>query len=186
MISLEQFIAAFPQAKINNLTKFLTSLNAAMAQFEINTPLRISFFLAQTGHESGNFYYTEELASGKAYEHRTDLGNLKKEALYAAHTRGATTGRFYKGRGLIQITGFNNYKACGKALGIDLVNKPELLADPEYAGLSAGWFWSANGCNEIADSGDFKKCTRRINGGYNGLADRKLKLASVNVVINNV
>jgi putative chitinase len=179
MVALDQLRDAFPHARINDLLLYLPYLNAGMVRFEINTPNRIAFFLAQAGHESLNFSRVEEMASGKAYEYRKDLGNLKKEALAAAHAKGTTTGRFYKGHGLGQITGYDNHKACGDALGIDLVNKPELLKQPEYAALSACWFWWANGQNKIADSGDFRACTRKYNGGYNGLQDREEKLASV-------
>ncbi len=78
----------------------------------------------------------------------------------------------YRGRGLIQITGRANYAACGEAMGVDLVNQPELLELPQHAAMSAAWFWAAKGLNTLADAGDFEKITRRINGGLNGQADR--------------
>lgn len=183
-LSIEQLKKAFPDARMSNLQKYVSHLNDGMDRFEINTPTRITFFIAQLAHESGNFRFVEELASGKDYEYRKDLGNLKKAALAAAHAKGTTTGRFYKGRGLIQLTGYNNYKACGSELSIDLVNNPELLIEPKYAALSACWFWHSNGLNELSDIGDFKAVTRRINGGYSGLADRQLKLASISGVMN--
>ncbi|EZI22716.1 glycoside hydrolase family 19 protein, partial [Pseudomonas extremaustralis] len=79
----------------------------------------------------------------------------------------------YRGRGLIQVTGKTNYAACGEALGLDLINQPELLERPQYAAMSAAWFWSANGLNTLADAGDLTKITRRINGGLTGQADRQ-------------
>ena len=79
----------------------------------------------------------------------------------------------YRGRGLIQITGRANYAACGEALGLDLVNEPELLEQPQHAAMSAAWFWSSRGLNTLADQGDLLKITKRINGGTNGLADRQ-------------
>jgi putative chitinase len=140
---------------------FLSGLNATMLEFNINTPLRQAAFLAQVGHESGQLKYLKELASGAAYEGRKALGNTQ-----------AGDGMRYKGRGLIQITGRANYQACGTALGIDLINRPELLETPLLACRSAGWFWSAHGLNELADKGDQVAVTKRINGGTNGLADR--------------
>jgi putative chitinase len=140
---------------------FCAPLNIAMGEFEINTPARQAAFIAQIGHESGQFRYVRELASGAAYEGRADLGNTMKG-----------DGVRFRGRGLIQITGRANYKACGAALGLDLVLYPELLEQPMYASRSAAWFWKTRGLNEIADVGDQTKITRRINGGTNGLAER--------------
>ncbi len=78
----------------------------------------------------------------------------------------------YRGRGLIQLTGKSNYRKCGEAMGLDLVPHPELLEQPESAAMSAAWFWSANGLNELADAGQFEKITKRLNGGLTGQADR--------------
>jgi len=140
---------------------FCAPLNIAMGEFEINTSTRQAAFIAQIAHESGQFRYVRELASGAAYEGRVDLGNTMKG-----------DGVRFKGRGLIQITGRANYKACGVALGLDLVLYPELLEQPMYACRSAAWFWKTHGLNELADAGDQTKITRRINGGTNGLAER--------------
>ena len=79
----------------------------------------------------------------------------------------------YRGRGLIQITGKNNYRACGEALGLGLIAQPELLEKPLYACMSAAWFWATNGLNTLADTGKFDAITQRINGGQNGAADRQ-------------
>ncbi|GAB7214727.1 hypothetical protein OS42_13380 [Dickeya oryzae] len=79
----------------------------------------------------------------------------------------------FRGRGLIQLTGLDNYLACGRALGIDLITAPELLESPQYAALSACWFWSENRLNSLADIGDIVKITRRINAGMAGLAERQ-------------
>ena len=142
-------------------TKFVDPLNAAMSEFEINTPIRQAAFIAQIGHESGQFRYVREIASGAAYEGRADLGNTQKG-----------DGVRFKGRGLIQITGRANYAACGKALGLDCVNHPELLEQPINASRSAAWFWKTHSFNELADENDFALITHRINGGTNGEADR--------------
>lgn len=136
-------------------------LEAAMHEFDINTPARQASFLSQVGHESGQLRYVRELASGAAYEGRKDLGNNQPG-----------DGERYRGRGLIQITGRDNYIAAMMALNIDVVEHPELLETPILACRSAAWFWKSHGLNELADAGDQVKVTRRINGGTNGLADR--------------
>ena len=141
--------------------RFCQFLNEAMGRFDINSPERQAAFLAQVGHESGRLRYVEELASGRAYEGRADLGNSEPG-----------DGVRYKGRGLIQITGRGNYAKASEALDVDFIGEPELLERPGYACLSAAWFWATHGLNELADTGDFRKITRRINGGFNGLADR--------------
>lgn len=140
---------------------FLSPLNAAMAEFGIDTPLRQAAFLAQVGHESGQLRYVRELASGTAYEGRGDLGNVV-----------AGDGMRFKGRGLLQVTGRANYAACGVALQLDLLARPELLEQTAAACRSAGWFWQSRGLNRLADAGDQERLTRRINGGVNGLAER--------------
>jgi putative chitinase len=88
-------------------------------------------------------------------------------------------GAKYIGRGLIQLTGKENYANCGNALGIDLLDNPDLLSTPKYAALSAGWFWNKKGLNAFADVDDIDTITKRINGGLIGLADRKAKIEMV-------
>ena len=85
----------------------------------------------------------------------------------------------YRGRGLKQLTGKDNYTRCGKAIGYDLVDRPELLLIPEYAALSAGWFWEANKLGAFADNDDFVGMTKKINGGTIGLADREARYKAV-------
>jgi len=144
---------------------FVSALNAAMERHQIVGPKRMPAFIAQIGHESGQLRYVREIwgptATQLRYEGRADLGNTV-----------AGDGSKYRGRGLIQITGRANYAACGEALGVDLINHPELLEQPQYACLSAAWFWATKGLNTLADAGEFNTITRRINGGLNGLADR--------------
>ena len=166
MIRLDQLQQIMPHAG-ERAAVFLEALNAAMAEFSINTPLRQAAFLAQIAHESGSLRYVKELATGKAYENRQDLGNVR-----------AGDGPRFKGRGLIQITGRANYQKVGAALGIDCENHPEVLELRTTACLSAAWWWESHGLNELADLGEFRKITRRINGGYNGEAER-LKLYQV-------
>jgi putative chitinase len=140
---------------------FLPFIVKAMERFEINTPLRASAFLGQVAHESGQLVYSKEIASGKAYEGRKDLGNTSPG-----------DGVKYKGRGLIQLTGKTNYEAMARVFGIDCVQKPELIEGPEYSCLAAAWFWKEHGLNELADKQDYRTITKRINGGYNGYEDR--------------
>lgn len=156
----EQIISIMPYAK-SRIIAFIEPLNKAMEEFEINTSFRQSAFLAQIGHESGQFKYVQELSSGDAYEGRKDLGNIE-------HGDGVK----YKGRGLIQITGRSNYTAMMLALNIDCIDHPELIEQPINACRSAGWFWKTHGLNELSDVKDFEKITRRINGGFNGQNDR--------------
>lgn len=131
----------------------------------LDNSLRLIHFLAQLAHESGNFKYMEEIASGAAYEGRKDLGNTQ-----------AGDGKRYKGRGPIQLTGRANYRKYGQSLGIDFENNPEIVALPSVGLLVACKFWADNGLNALADQDDVLTITRRINGGTNGLADRKAKL----------
>jgi putative chitinase len=140
---------------------YIDHLNSAMDEFGIDTPQRQAAFLAQIAHESGSLNYVKELASGKDYEGRKDLGNVE-----------SGDGVRFKGRGLIQITGRDNYRACGQVLDLPLIDNPELLETPENACRSAGWFWQSRGLNEIADKGDFLLITKRVNGGTNGYKDR--------------
>lgn len=171
-------------ASMDHVQKLLPYINATCAKYAIKSPTVQLCFLAQVSHESGGFFYTEELATGAAYEGRKDLGNIKPG-----------DGVRFKGRGLIQITGRNNYHSIGEALQVDFINNPTLLGGKnldecspqqlKYATLSAGWFWNKALLNEIAkkiniekpiDEGTnldaFKEITRKINGGYNGLEDR--------------
>jgi len=145
---------------------FVPALNTAMSRYGIVSTVRVAAFIAQVGHESGQLRWVREIwgptAQQAAYEGRADLGNTQKG-----------DGSKYRGRGLIQITGRANYAACGEALGLDLISNPELLELPQYAAMSAAWFWSTKGLNTMADQGQFEKITRRINGGLNGLDDRQ-------------
>jgi len=141
--------------------QFAAPLTEAFLEFGITTPQRQAAFLAQVAHESGSFRYTLELADGRGYEGRADLGNNQPG-----------DGPRYRGRGLLQITGKANYRDCGDALHIDLIGHPELLEAPLGACRSAGWYWQAHRLNEYADSDRFGTLTKAINGGFNGLDDR--------------
>ncbi|EOR08675.1 hypothetical protein F896_01201 [Acinetobacter genomosp. 15BJ] len=143
--------------------------NVHMQSYHIlDNDLRLAHFIAQLAHESGNFRYMEEIASGAAYEGRKDLGNTEKG-----------DGTRYKGRGPIQLTGRANYRKYGQALGIDFENNPQIVALPSIGMLVACKYWSDNELNEYADKDDIKIITKRINGGFNGLADRTNQLSKI-------
>lgn len=134
----------------------------------MDAPLRLAHFLAQVGHESGSFKYMEEIASGSAYEGRADLGNTQKG-----------DGSRYKGRGPIQITGRANYRFFGRQLGIDLERHPEIAAFPSIGLHLACAYWANRDLNTLADRDLLEDITRKINGGTNGLADRKSRLIAM-------
>ena len=172
--------------------KWLDPLNSTFDKYELNTPTRQAAFIGQCGHESGNFKTLEEnlhysakglmatwhsrfpdettadkyannpeMIANKVYGGRADLGN----------TEDGDGWRFH-GRGVIQLTGRANYKTCGDAIGVDLINAPELLLEPKNAVMSAGWFWNKRGLNTVADDQAWELLTKRINGGTLGLQDR--------------
>lgn len=160
-----QQLARATGARIDRASEWLDPIEAAMAEFEINTPERQAAFLAQIGHESGGLHWAVEIwgptPAQARYEGRADLGNTEPGDGYK-----------FKGRGLIQTTGRANYAATGEALGVYLLSDPTLLALPDLAARSAGWYWQSHGLNELADVGDFHRITLRINGGTNGMDDR--------------
>jgi putative chitinase len=174
-------------------SKWLEPLNATFEKYDISNPRRQAAFIGQCAHESGNFktlqenlnysaeglmktwpsrFPSKEMAdqyarqpakiAGKVYNGR--LGNTSEEE--AAK---------YLGRGLIQLTGKDNYERCGSSIGVDLLGHPDLLLDPQNAALSAGWFWNKHGLNELADAQEHGIITKRINGGTLGLDDRIAK-----------
>ena len=164
-ITVQQLLLTLPNAsQVAGI--FVSVLNTAMSHYQIVGTKRVAAFIAQIGHESGQLKYVREIwgptkAQAK-YEGRSDLGNTV-----------VGDGSKYRGRGLIQITGRANYAECGEALGLDLINHPELLEKPQHACMSAAWFWASRGLNPLADAGKFDTITRRINGGQNGATDRQ-------------
>lgn len=153
------------------------NLPGLMERFEINTPLRIAHFLAQCAHESDSFNALEEYASGRAYEGRADLGNVRPG-----------DGVKFKGRGLIMVTGRANYRAFTAWMRTaitgapDFEAQPELLDDKEWASWSAIWYWTVKRINVVADRDDLRAVTKIVNGGYNGYADRAAKLVRAKAI----
>ncbi|KPG89409.1 lysozyme [Pseudomonas sp. RIT-PI-q] len=169
-ITQEQLLSVMPNAR-SQAGVFISFLNIAMSHYNVSTLKRIAAFLAQVGHESGQLQYVCELGDDP-YLSKYDTGTL---AARLGNTPGPDgDGQKYRGRGLIQITGRDNYRQCSLALFGDerLLNQPELLEQPQWAAESAAWFWNRSGLNELADRDQFNSITRRINGGLNGLQNR--------------
>jgi putative chitinase len=198
MITSEQL------AKLGIDAKWLQPLNDTFTKFDINTPQRMASFIGQCMLESGNFKYLEEnlnysavritqvwpriplakaqeaVAKGKAaiaeliYGNRPELGN----------TQAGDGGKFF-GRGIIQLTGRANYTAFANAIGKpEILEHPELVATPEYACLSAGWFWNRGKLNTYADTADYTTMTKRINGATLGLNERIANIKKALVVLS--
>ena len=165
---LRRIAPEIPGGKAN---LYLPYLIQAAGEFEINTPVRLAAFLAQITHESGEFKYLQEIWGPTDAQKRYEPPNKKAKELGNTQPR---DGKRYKGRGVIQLTGRANYRRYGRMLGLDLENNPELAAQPEVAFRIAGAFWKTHGLNELADVGDFKEITGRINGGLNGY-DKRLE-----------
>jgi putative chitinase len=170
-LTQQQLLQILPNAG-RQARVFASALNLAMERYQINTQLRMAAFVAQVGHESGQFRYVKELG-GDQYLSKYDTGPLAKRLGNTPEADG--DGQKYRGRGLVQITGHDNYLACSKALFGDdrLLRTPELLEQAEWACKSAAWFWNSRNLNSLADVGDFIGITRRINGGINGLVERQ-------------
>lgn len=142
----------------------IKELNECLIKFEINNRSRICHFIAQISHESGAGRYTEEIASGDAYEWREDLGN---------NQRG--DGRRFKGAGYIQLTGRANYQQFANYMKDPRIMEGVGYVAMRYPFTSAGFWWYRNGMNSLCDKNPtVEQVTRRVNGGYNGLADRKM------------
>jgi len=162
-------LAAVMNIPLARAQKWSDALTAAMAGGQINTRLRIAAFLAQIGHESGSLVYSKELGGPSyfaKYDGRKDLGNTQPG-----------DGARFAGRGLIQVTGRANYLKASQALFGDdrLLRKPDLLEVPDWAAKSAVWYWTTRNLNALADQDRFTDITKAINGGTNGLEDRKAR-----------
>ncbi|WP_052518947.1 peptidoglycan-binding protein [Archangium violaceum] len=152
-LSVEQLRTVMPNCSEMQATELLPHLNVAMHGADITTPQRQAAFLAELAFVTGQLNMLEEPDSGEQYEGREDLGNVRPG-----------DGPRYKGRGPLLLTGRANYRAAGKALGIDLENNPELAVNPEVGFRVAAWFWTSRDLNQVADQGDFEEVTRRFIG----------------------
>lgn len=161
-MTVELLQQCLPHATKANVEKYCDKLTLAMNNYFINTPRRQAHFIAQLSQESGSLRYTEEIASGEAYEGRKDLGNTEPG-----------DGKRYKGRGLMQITGRSNYKVLSQELNYDFISKPEELTKPGAACFSAAWFWWSRHLNRFADIDAIETITKRINGGLTHFEERK-------------
>lgn len=194
-IDLVKFKKAFPECK--KPEEMCNLFDNLLSPAGIDTAERVCMFLAQTGHESGGFtIFTENLnysakglrgvfgkyfpddASALAYERKPEkIANRVYGGRMGNGPESSGDGFKYRGRGIIMITGKDNYKTCGQAIGFDLVSNPETLSvDLSIAIKSAIWFWNKNNLNSYCDNNDYIGLTKRINGGVNGLEDRQDKL----------
>src|SRR5262245_47642405 len=192
VLTRDELLTIMPHAA-NVADQVLGPLDAAMTRFEIQGPTRQAAFLAQLAHESGELRHWSEslnyswprLRQVLPRYFKTDADPQtfdRQDVRIANRVYGGRMGNGpeesgdgwrYRGRGPIQLTGKDNYRACGTGLGLDLVARPELLETPATGCLAAAWFWVKNGLNALADAGDFAGITRRINGGLVGLDERR-------------
>lgn len=193
MITKEEFQSVVPDVSWKYASPYLDIIDEVLDSYQINTPLRKAHFLAQISHESGSFKFVKENLNYSANAlyavFRKYFPTLAAASLYArqpekiankvyANRMGngdeaSGEGWKYRGRGLIQLTGKDNYRSFSADAGQDFVANPDLLTQPEWALASACWFWKKRNINKFADEDDIHMVTKRINGGFNGLEDRQ-------------
>ena len=179
-------------SKLHIGAQWVDALNDTFQRFGISTPNQQAAFIGQCGHECGNFKILEEnlnyraatlmklwpkrfptLEVANAYERNPrKIANMVYASRMGNRDEASGDGYRFRGRGCIQLTGHANYFHAGKALGVDFVMEPDLVATPRYAAMTAGWYLSTHGCNDIAERGDWTQLTKKINGGTIGLDDR--------------
>jgi putative chitinase len=172
--------------------EWVDALNETFSRFNLTSNNQKAMFIGQCSHECGNFRILEENLNYRAatlmklwpkrfptLEKANEYGgNPKKIANMVYSSRmgnrdeNSGDGYRFRGRGCIQLTGHSNYFHAGKALGVDFVMQPDLVATPKYAALTAGWFWDTHKLNPPSDALDYTKVTKIINGGTIGLDDR--------------
>ena len=207
LISADRLDMAVPPARFEDLSKYAAYLDEGMARYEINTPARIAAFIAQIAHESGDFLRVEEnlnyswQALRKTWPaqfpsdefaqryHRSPekIADLVYGGRFGNGDEASGDGWRYRGRGLIQITFRDNYAAYAQAIADPSISaNPSQLAQPRHAALSACWFWKSRNLNALADAGTeaaFNEITHKINGGWNGKADRIENWAQAKAVL---
>jgi putative chitinase len=183
--------------------KWLEPIKETFEKYGINTEKRQAAFIGQCMHESGGFklleenlnysakalmatwpsrFPTEEMANQYA-RNPEKIANKVYGGRMGNADESSGEGWKYRGRGIKQLTGKENYQRCSEALGVDLVENPDLLLDPKYATLSAGWFWNKHNLNDLADKSDIETMTKRINGGLLGLDARKAAIHKAESVL---
>ena len=174
--------------------KWEIPLNQVFVKYDLDTSKRQAAFIGQCAVESANFTRLQEnlnysaqrltqvwpsrfpnINMAESYAHSPEK---LADFVYAGRMGNLQDGDGWKfhGRGLIQLTGRENYANCGSGVGVDLIDNPDLLLTPQYAALSAGWFWNKKGLNALADTQEYGAMTRRINGGLTGLDERIAKI----------
>ncbi len=179
--------------------KWVVALNDTCEEFGIDTPHRIAGFISNVAHESAGFKFVSENLNYSAASlmrvWSSRFPTLEIAQRYAMNPEkianrayadrmgngdeASGDGWKYRGRGLIQLTGKNNYVAYSMACDNEALQYPDIVAEPKYAAESAGWFWNVNRLNALADAQDVVGMCKRINGGLNGLDDRQMKYAKV-------
>ena len=179
--------------------KWVNALNETCERFAIDTPFRIAGFLSNVAHESGGFKFVRENLNYSAASLMrvwpSRFPSLEVAQRYAMNPEkiankvysdrmgngdeASGDGWKFIGRGLIQLTGKNNYVAYSLACDNEALQKPEIVEQPHYAAESAGWFWDVNRLNALADAQDIGGMRRRVNGGYNGLDDTQMKYSQI-------
>jgi putative chitinase len=183
--------------------KWLEPLKETFEKYNIDTAKRQAAFIGQCMHESGGFklleenlnysakalmntwpsrFPTEEMANQYA-RNPEKIANKVYGGRMGNADESSGEGWKYRGRGIKQLTGKENYQRCSEALGVDLVENPDLLLEPKYATLSAGWFWNKHNLNDLADKSDIETMTKRINGGLLGLDARKVAIAKAESIL---
>lgn len=184
---------------------YIDAINNILPQYDINTPLRLCHFLAQILHESGHLKYKSENLNYSAKALRSVFGKyFKTDEIANQYARkpekianrvyanrmgngdeNSGDGWKYRGRGLIQLTGKDNYNRCAKEIQLDILANPDIITtSPEACIKTACWFWKVNNLNMLADKDDVLTITKRINGGTNGLDDRKNILKKAKNILN--
>lgn len=196
----------FPHAKERNIAKFAPALSSVLPKFRISTPLRVAHFIAQIGVESASLNATSENLNysvkalmgvfGKYFPNEAMANEYARRPekianrVYANRMGNGSEesgdGWKYRGRGLIQLTGKNNYKACGRDIGRPLERSPEIVAEnPDVAVMTACWYWNSRELNRHADRDDVKRITKLVNGGYHGFEERKAFLGRAKEVLGS-
>lgn len=190
-VTAAQLHSILPLARAH-VEEYIDPINAAMERFDINTPKRAAAFIAQIGHESAELTRVEENlnygapgllavfpdefqtpAIAENYARQPErIASRVYAGRYGNGDEASGDGWKFRGRGLIQITFHDNYLEVGEMLGLPLLDDPDLLLTPVNAALSAAWFWDNRACNGLADAGDFRGVTRRINSALAGMGDR--------------